>query len=295
MTGVHTSCPTAIDRILQGMRLAASAWLIMGIALLLGACSENPQDRLRAEAKQFEARDWKHLAGMPAPQTVLSRIGHADPVIAIVRQCQALTQLHKLFNDPLFAPRALGTLPATGQQLRGEYQRMIEQDLYARFRKARNLTRDAGSAWRQACRGEAPQWKSQKLQDREWLALLASPAREMAERQNAWYEKSLPAFAAAKQEARLQRTRNERLTVMFIGALVTLLGLFMMRRGWRIQRALDKYEFENRTEGGVVEFESHDAALRHRRRKYFANQFLFLGGSLVAILGVIVLLARMFD
>ena len=37
---------------------------------------------------------------------------------------------------------------------------------------------------------------------------------------------------------------------------------------------------------------SHEDALRHRRRKYGANQFLFLGGGLVAIRGVVVFLAR---
>jgi len=271
-----------------------NAWLVLGLALLLSACSEDPQQRLRAEAKQLEARDWTHLQGMPQPQAVLPRIGHADALTAIVRQCQALTQLHKLFEDPLFAPRSLGTLPAVSQQLRGDYGRMIDQDLYKRFQQARRSSGDERSAWRQACKGEAPRWRAHKLQDSEWLALLASPARELAEKHNAWYEKSIPVFAAAKTQARQQRILNERLTVMSIGALVTLLGIFMMRKGWRIMHTLNKYEFEHTNSAGVVEFESYEATVRHRRRKYFANQFLFLGGGIVGLLGIGVLLARMF-
>lgn len=130
-----------------------NAWLVLGLALLLARRIRN--NVCDAEAKPLEARDWTHLQGMPQPQAVLSRIGHADPLTAIVRQCQALTQLHGLFNDPLFVPGSLGTPPAAGQQLRGEYERMIDQDLYKRFQQARKTRGDARSAWRQACKGEA--------------------------------------------------------------------------------------------------------------------------------------------
>lgn len=87
----------------------------------------------------------------------------------------------------------------------------------------------------------------------------------MAERQNAWYEKSLPVFAQAKAEARQQRIPNERLTVMSIGALVTLLGMFAMRNGWRMMHALNKYEFEHTKSAGYSELASTICALCQQR------------------------------
>lgn len=56
-------------------------------------------------------------------------------------------------------------------------------------------------------------------------------------------------------------------------------------------RALSRYEFENRTDGGTVQFETYEASIRHRRAKYIAHQFFYLGGALIAILGIGFLIA----
>jgi hypothetical protein len=269
---------------------------ILGFALVLGACDTDPMAQVLAEAEKVKVQDWSHLAGLPEPQLVLSRIGHSDPLVATVRQCQVLTKLHELLaDDPLFAPRELGSLPERAVKLRDGYRTLVDRDLYSRFAQLHRSIGDAQATWRQACEGQATQWREQSIGDQDWLALLVSPAREVAERQLAVYAKAVPAAAMAResrQHERIADRKQERLLVMGIGTLITLLGLFMMRKGWRIQRELDKYEFEHRNEAGVVQFASHDDALRHRRRKYGANQFLFLGGGLVAILGVVVFLAR---
>lgn len=273
-------------------------WSILApVVLVLCACAEDPMSSVLAEAEQSKARDWSHLAGLPEPQSVLMRVGHGDPLVAVVRQCQVLTKLHELLaDDPLFAPADLGSLPHDGVRLRDGYRELMEGDLYRRFAELRASGGDPRAAWREACEGTAEQWRQQSITDEDWLATLVPPSRAVAERQLAVYAKAVPAAARAKageQTERVARRQRERLLVMGIGLVVTLLGLLIMRAGWRIQRTLDKYEFEHRNAAGVVEFESHEAALRHRRRKYGANQFLYLGGALVAIVGVVVFLARL--
>jgi hypothetical protein len=280
---------------MNNARLRAS--LIVGLALVVGACDRDPMTQVLGDAEKVRARDWSHLAGLPEPQLVLSSIGHDDPLVATVRQCQVLTKLHELLaDDPLFAPRELGSLPERGVQLRDGYRTLVDRDLYPRFVKLHRSSGDAAATWRQACEGRAPQWREQSIGDQDWLALLVPPSREVAERQLAVYASAVPAAAMAReaqQQARIAGRTRERVLAIGIGIVIMLLGVFMMRKGWRIQRALDKYEFEHRNVAGVVEFESHDAALRHRRRKYFANQFLLVGGGLVVILGALFFLARL--
>jgi hypothetical protein len=293
--------PAGVPPSLHVARAARNSWrragLIAGFALLLGACQKDPMTQMLAEAEQVKARDWSHLAGLPEPQAVLSRIGHNDPLVATVRQCQVLTKLHELLDDdPLFAPTELGSMPERSVRLRDAYSTLIEQDLYRRFSQLHRSSGNARDTWRQACEGTASQWRAENIGDEDWLALLAPPSREVAEQQLAVYAKWAPAAAAARETAQQERAaarRREPLRVMGIGILIMLGGLVMMRRGWRIQHELNRYEFENRNEAGVVQFESYEASQRHRRRRYFANQFLFMGGAIVAIVGFVVFVARM--
>lgn len=104
--------------------------LLMARTLTITGCSEDPVSRIRHEAKQLKVLDWNHLSGLPQPGAVVSAIGHQQPAIAAIRQCQALTSLIKLFEDPLFAPSELGSLPENGRQLRSGYVRYMEQNLY---------------------------------------------------------------------------------------------------------------------------------------------------------------------
>ena len=268
------------------------SYVVITFGLLLAGCSQDPLEALKAKSRDLEARDWRHLSGMPAPQVVLSQIGHPDPVMALARRCQALMTLHKLLEDPLFAPRSLGALPAQGEALKRDYDQFASKDLFNRFRQVARPYGDAKLAWRDACDGRKKPWAASKLEDREWIALLQEPARSIAKQQNDWYEQSVATFGNAKQTSYDQKKWRERLTITAIGAVILVTGLLMMRRGWRTMRALNKYEFENRSEGGVVGFVSHEEALKHQRQKVMANQFWFLGGGLVALVGATVFFVR---
>jgi len=264
---------------------------ILVAALAIIGCTEDPLARIQREAKELQARDWSHIAGLPQPEAVVSAISHPQPAVAAIRRCQALTKLNELFEDPLFAPSALGSLPESGRRLRADYGRYIEQDLYQQFRRAPGATGGSQTLWRQACKGEATQWKGQGVKDQEWLALVGSSTRQLIEKHNQWYERTNPAYARAKQQARQDARNAESRNLLIAGSLITLLGVLMLRHGWKRMRALDKYEFEHRTEGGAVEFEMYEASIRHRRGKYVAHQLFYLGGALIGLLGIGFLIA----
>lgn len=262
-------------------------------AMILSGCAQHELDALREKSKLLEAKDLRHFSGVPDPGIVFRMISHSNPPVAIGRQCQALTALHALFDDPLFAPPSLGPLPAEVKQKQQAYAKAIAE-LEAQYRQASRNARFNGGNWQQVCKGAGAVWAYEKIKDREWLALLQPPARELAERQNVWYADASPRFKNAQQKAYQQRKLKERLTITAIGALITLLGGYMVVRGWRSMKALDKYEIEHRTPGGVVEFDSHEAAIRHQRAKYIAYNVLYCGGAVVTIIGLIVFFARMF-
>jgi hypothetical protein len=269
------------------------ATVIAVAALILAGCAQHELDALREKSKLLEAKDLRHLSGVPDPSVVFRMISHSNPPVAIGRQCQALTALHALFDDPLFAPQSLGPLPAEARQKQEAYVKAIAE-LESKYRQASRKANFKAGSWQQVCKGVGLFWQYEKIKDREWLALLQPPARELAERQNAWYAEASPQFKNAQQKAYQQKKLKERFTITAIGAFITLLGGYMVVRGWRSMKALDKYEVEHRTSGGVVEFDSHEAAIRHQRAKYIAHNVLYCGGAVITIIGLVVFFARMF-
>lgn len=63
--------------------------------------------------------------------------------------------------------------------------------------------------------------------------------------------------------------------VMIVGLLLASPGLFWTARRKKRNRELDRYEFEHRTDGGVVKFATFEDSQRHASRRIKANQ---LGG-----------------
>lgn len=49
------------------------------------------------------------------------------------------------------------------------------------------------------------------------------------------------------------------------------------------KRDLMKYEFENKTDGGVVKFADHEASLAHGRKHFFMGWLLKVGAFMVGI------------
>lgn len=70
---------------------------------------------------------------------------------------------------------------------------------------------------------------------------------------------------------------------------LVLMGFFgwVMFLGGKGTHALKKYEFENRTSGGVVQFPTYEDSLKHNRKKGRAGLLVFVG-ALGAILGFLI-------
>ncbi len=75
--------------------------------------------------------------------------------------------------------------------------------------------------------------------------------------------------------------------VLLIGVAIVALGFFVIVKGGFITQEIRKYEFENRTDGGVVKFENYEANVAHNRKQMRANLVLKLGGF-IAVVGALV-------
>ncbi len=71
--------------------------------------------------------------------------------------------------------------------------------------------------------------------------------------------------------------------------LLMLVGIGVFVVGLRWQRKLNRYEFENRTEGGAVQFADFDASNMHEGNKRLAKLLINIG-LIPAIAGVLFLL-----
>lgn len=70
---------------------------------------------------------------------------------------------------------------------------------------------------------------------------------------------------------------------LLAAAALVACGLWIVVQASKAKRELLKYEFENRTDGGVVRFANHEASLAHGRRHYVQGALLKTGAFMVGI------------
>jgi len=89
-----------------------------------------------------------------------------------------------------------------------------------------------------------------------------------------------------------------RSTLILAGVLMIVGGLtpfiMVLKRRARLREQTERYEFEHRTPGGTVEFESYEASKEHERLKISAETGGLLGfvgglGFIAAFLGLVLL------
>ena len=80
--------------------------------------------------------------------------------------------------------------------------------------------------------------------------------------------------------------------VLLIGVAIVAFGFFVIVKGGFITQEIRKYEFENRTDGGVVKFDNYEASVAHNRKQMKANLVLKLGGF-IAVVGALVTAAAL--
>ena len=80
--------------------------------------------------------------------------------------------------------------------------------------------------------------------------------------------------------------------VAFVGFLFVALGIFLFSKGRKINLECEKYEFENRTNGGVIQFKDFKESKRHEAKKQSArifgnlSMFAFLVGLILVFGGL---------
>jgi len=71
-----------------------------------------------------------------------------------------------------------------------------------------------------------------------------------------------------------------------VGIILLSFSIKMIKQSKDIEKELEKYEFDNRSSGGVVQFEDFEASESHKRKKRnMAN--LFLAGMLLLLFALI--------
>jgi len=82
--------------------------------------------------------------------------------------------------------------------------------------------------------------------------------------------------------------------VVLIGVLIIAIGFVILVKGMRINQAVQRYEFENRTDGGVVKFKDFDSSREHVRMQMRAKFvqgfaiFLLVVGAFIFAFGLMV-------
>ncbi|MFC3416348.1 hypothetical protein [Algoriphagus hitonicola] len=75
-----------------------------------------------------------------------------------------------------------------------------------------------------------------------------------------------------------------------IGFIIILLGGYIASRGYKKLDLLKKYEFENTTQGGVVEFDSYEKSKNHESKKAM-GRITFFAGIIVFWIGFLFMVA----
>lgn len=73
------------------------------------------------------------------------------------------------------------------------------------------------------------------------------------------------------------------------GLFFTFVGFLATRNSYRKIHKAAKYEFENRSSGGAVEFADYESSVRHQRKKSVAGIKYILGLIILLPLGVVLL------
>jgi len=78
---------------------------------------------------------------------------------------------------------------------------------------------------------------------------------------------------------------------MILGVVMTLVGCLLYLYTRKLDEPFEEYEFQNRTDGGVVEFESLAISKAHYRKRRYIS-YLGALGMLVAVIGIFEILSK---
>ncbi|MBS1642070.1 MAG: hypothetical protein JST94_10765 [Bacteroidetes bacterium] len=65
--------------------------------------------------------------------------------------------------------------------------------------------------------------------------------------------------------------------IAFIGFILAVLGVYLIKKGRKMRLECEEYEFKNRTKGGVIQFNDFRASKEHEQKRNWADLFPKLG------------------
>ena len=88
----------------------------------------------------------------------------------------------------------------------------------------------------------------------------------------------------------MENYTTEGIIIGLIGVGVIILGRKIAKKGGKMYEECNKYEFENTTSGGVVQFKDYDASVKHGNKKVKA-QILMNIFNITLVIGILFIIA----
>lgn len=243
-----------------------------------------------------QAQSTEYLDDFPSPKEVLNKINHDDLLESYTMKIGALQHLAELI-DRLAGKRLFREgLTKDEVNLKSEYMKTcIElRDFY--HNNIQKLEGSAEKEWRKRC------WNyTGSLATRVNDELLGPGVKTMFSKIS--MEKKNAAVARKRQDS-INKVNDERAAtedaienkkqsekhLMQIAALLICFGggVLLLFGAFRVKHRLQRYEFENRIDGGAVQFSSYKASLRHHRKKAISD-YIMMFAILLLVAGCFVL------
>lgn len=250
------------------------------------------------------AQDPGYLGALPTAAQVLDRFGDGpDRLQALGRQCAALNILERrFFRSSAIMTRAVEANPAT-RRIRQDYGQAFTllREQYAAA--VGGIDDHKQRAWSAMCDNRSPGGLERPVQLDEVLALVPasvkagyqaayarSDSRVAANRASEAAAQAAARERAARDELARARLAEEKRESRWIALAVLAVGLIVSVGAARTMFRIGKYQFENRTDGGVVQYKSYGAAVRQSLAGQL-SAFGLLIGALTTVGGIAFLLS----
>lgn len=240
------------------------------------------------------------FAGLPTAAQVRQHFAAgAEGAESLGRQCAALDRLERtFFRDAALMAGPVGKHPATRTR-QADYAQAFAQLRADYARTVGNMDSAQQARWSAMCQDGGRNALARPVSQAEVMALPGVPAvwQQVQDRRQQLDARirAQEAAAQAAQERRRQEAaaaqaaaasrRRAGLFIAAIGAAIGALGLTVFVLALRSNQRLNRYEFEHRTDGGVVQFADFAASVRHDRQRWLANHLMLPAGVLLCLAG----------
>jgi len=238
--------------------------------ILIIACLAMCNGRIIAQDPPVDGRVFE---SMPSAEQAIAGVTGKDDEDRSLRAIATLEVLRQLIQFDDLAPDHKPLLPVETAKM-DEYKshgRKLFEDLVRNQANGNTEALRAALGEKLNTYAEDPQFRSE-LVDR----LLDTEAREAYTQRQAAKQVELEAATAEgverdQAESNATAASDAKLgaggLMAALGAAMVIAAIYLLWRSLRINRRLNRYEFEHRTAGGVVAFDTDEAEQAHRRAR----------------------------